>query len=376
MRLSHDARRHLLTPMMKPIAFAAALCTLIYALPGKAAPAPSGTTATESGDPKSATADAIQKAISELQKSMSEKNQSDVERVRSEAKLEAANKETALAKKETAAAKKDAEDASASVADLKAGKLMSFGLAAGVAAAAIIPVERGGFTFNDGAQIVGMPYVAAFPAYLRTPEPVRQYCAQTFVDNGVDAAQKAASAATQKRARTTLKGLYASLKSGTVGKYCQEEGDKNACSRYGIDNKYSNLIEQADALNPDSDDAAEKKKVDEWVMALAETWWISGVPGRCFWKRVGFFVGVPLNASFNVTTFGATTSTDRDLSGRISFGLALAPNSLFQLLAGPAYGRITLPAATSGGAERTVGVWSVMVGIGGSLDLLTAITRQ
>lgn len=312
---------------------------------------------------------------------------------------------TEVEKEKTAVANEKATVAQSTLDELRSAKLMKLGVTGGVAAMFIAPVSQSKF-MSSSLVVAAMPHVTFYPAYwVGKSSAQNEYCASTFIGTDSAQARAAANRVAQSTSRDKLASLIAKIamadgKNSRLGFGKKEDGPERFCAKEdtevgksrralcnyieGIDDdaEYGSRTAQSAfaavqiyrdglAASPPADLEIRK---DYWVIDDASETAVPYKNYKCAWRRVGLYLGIPLPVAVEVSESRAAPSQTRDLNGVISFGLTIAPNSYIQLMAGYSNGRVKVP--VSGGAEVSDTNHSFAFGLGGNLDVFTAITTK
>jgi hypothetical protein len=103
---------------------------------------------------------------------------------------------------------------------------------------------------------------------------------------------------------------------------------------------------------------------------LAQHGWNPTLPGKCFWKRVGVWVGRPLGYATQTRLRGDTERVKREIDPVVAFGVGFTPHAYLSLLVGVTLANIEV--APSSGAVTQGLTWAGTIAIGGNLDLVGA----
>jgi hypothetical protein len=302
------------------------------------------------------------------------------------------------AKKNEDKAQTQAQDAKFDLDALKSGRLMQYGLTAGVAAAMQI-----GLPTSDASQktvaVTAMPYVLAVPFYWGVPQATRSYCAASW---GVgDEAE--ATAAAQGVAKKTAERMYAAAVPVVKQQLRLEKPDASPVltpqqkedARYAIGKQY--LLLPRDPADEKElrttllmrvrfveDSVKDDTLRDDAISSITNIIWNPRLQGSCGLGKVGLWLGIPTSysATTALTEVNATKPTEakRDVSPKIAFGLAVVPNAYFSVLVGITLATLaqqdvaaTADSPANKGVDKTLVAGTVA--IGGNLDLLGALAR-
>jgi hypothetical protein len=248
------------------------------------------------------------------------------------------------------------------------GKLIERGLSVGAAATAVVHLASGGgrnFDLKPQAAVVAMPYLALYPAYWVSTEPVRKFCASKHSLEEEDA-RRAADAVARKRAEVYVDQFRTAYAEG---------GDKALAAALSSAGATSGLALGTAVMETSA--PADRDQHSEALIAA-----ISADPGlidwpmnssaSCYAHMFGAYIGRP--ADFDVTyRSGGDTLGVQSHTSIVSAGLAITPSAYVSLLVGYTYGRVSFEAD-----ERKVelNAHSLSFSIGGNLDFLATLTRS
>jgi hypothetical protein len=251
--------------------------------------------------------------------------------------------------------------------DLKSGKLIRYGITAGVAGAALWQRHD---HIQKSLATATMPYVAVFPAWW-TPmgDATRAYCAASWL--GSDPVRDATAIAisdtvTALSAEGDSKILLAAVQQAALGQIRFAGLSFRRVGERALDTppQLEELYKQDRPLAV----AATILKYSGWNVMLA---------GRCsVWRRFGVYLGLPATFSTNARLAADLPIANIEFKPTYSFGLAIAPVSAISLLIGVTRSRVLrdLPKGKDE-PDRAIGVsaWSFTVAVGGNLDLLSSL---
>ena len=278
-------------------------------------------------------------------------------------------------------------------AELKSGRLMRYGITAGVAAAVHVPFPGSPLR---GVGASALPYIAAFPAIWTKSPVTRAYCTAKWV--GEDGPENAATAAAVKESIASLREETKRRGSQELGGYYQPLHD-NAHDKEALPTEDAmdarskvwrelhgengapftpveaerELIACSDALaetTGSSDFPAACDTVHVHQLIQAYSGWDTERSNRCAWTQLGGYVGLPFSYSVNDEIGGQDAS--REHRPYISSGLVFAPSSFVSFLVGLTLDNVTRPASL-GAAAHDVTVPAITFGLGGNLDMLGAL---
>lgn len=296
-----------------------------------------------------------------------------------------ARQRLAEAREEEGEARAEAKAATAEVETLRAGKLIQYGITAGVGVAVHAPFVR--ISGNDlrSAAVSAAPYVLFVPGYWRQmPDSRRLYCASSWGGGNSDVAQEAAEAAARLEAARRINNLVEELRLrlATSSDLSAEEletlgeqyfgGYKERTGRLRTGSRsLTEYVELAMAVAKSSGDEAVEKR-QSLISAYASHIWQPGRPTSCVWSKFGVWAGFPTGYRGRVRR-GDDIAVE-DINPRVAFGLSFTPNAYVSLLAGFSYA--TFDTINANSEEEELGLWTVMVALGGNLDLFTVFDRR
>ncbi len=260
--------------------------------------------------------------------------------VQAQAKAEVAKAqaEKAVAEEKATAEKEQRTAAQQQLDDARAGKLIRYGVTAGLSIVAQTgsPADGTGGARQRSFDLTTMPYLVLAPAYWFKKDQAATYCASSYVD----ADEAAALAAAFERAKKI--------------------------ARLGLDRR-TQLDLESD--NKETRDAAEAK-LDSAARELFDP----RTRPTCWPTRFGVYVGRPADFTSNVRVAAGAPESKQTVSPTVSAGLAFIPNAYITVLVGASHERITVPAdSASGTPEVQRRFVAFTIGLGGNLDLLGAI---
>jgi hypothetical protein len=266
-------------------------------------------------------------------------------------------------------AKEDAKVAHQEVAKDDSAKLLRSGVTVGFAVALQFPAFATHNTAQANVESTGMPYVVFLPHYWGASEATREYCASNWGSGDEDEAQTAAAAIAHKRALRLFDNIVAAIHS--VG-----SPNKIAIAAHFV-NEYSNghgIVQGIIDWDATSEPAAthEQRKAD-LIQWLADQDWNPSQRGSCGWKKVGFWVGRPLNYSAKVR-MGENEFANRNMVPKFAFGLTFTPNAYVSVLLGVTVGNAELVQGDGQTIESKT-CWAGTFALGGNLDLAGTIFK-
>jgi hypothetical protein len=278
--------------------------------------------------------------------------------------------------------------------ELKSGKLMRYGITAGVAAAVHVP-----FFGDTGVRGVGasaLPYIAAFPALWTKSNVTRAYCTAKWI--GEDGPENAATLAAVKEAISSLREETKRRGTQDLGAYYaplhENAHDIEALPSEDAMNQRSKLWqtmrgEANGTVTPETEEAelvacedslkeatgssdfpaaCDTPHVHELIKAYAD--WDTKRSNRCAFTHLGGYVGLPFSYSANDNLGGHEES--RRHTPFVSSGLVFAPSSFVSFLFGITLNNVTR-GASAGTLAHDVTVPAFTFGLGGNLDMLGAL---
>jgi hypothetical protein len=244
-------------------------------------------------------------------------------------------------------------------------KLIERGISVGAAATAVVHLGTGGgrnFDLKPQAAVVAMPYLALYPAYWTSTEPVRKFCASKHSREEEDA-RRAADVVARKRAEVYADQFRTAYTAGGAEGLRAALRDAGAGSTKTLERAVTATIarpQRSEALIATI--AADPELVD----------WPMNSSASCYAHMFGAYIGRP--ADFDVTyRSGGDTLGVQSHTSIVSAGLAITPSAYVSLLVGYTYGRVSFEAD-----ERKVelNAHSLSFSIGGNLDFLATLTRS
>jgi len=238
------------------------------------------------------------------------------------------------------------------VEPLNAPSLLKYGVSIGLAAAFSLPSAAS----RHGIGVSAMPYVAMFPAYWRDiGEETREYCAaHALYMNHRDAQRRADSLARYNAGEDYTEDLER-----------RDDGKKHC--RPGT----KCVLLQPGGAASDSP-ALEFDKVDADAAVEQYREWTPGVPGRCFWKKIGLYLGLPTKFT---TGYGVDSAPATNYP-KISLGVAIAPAAYVNLLLGATYGDAEVPAMSEGMKTKLESYWQFTLSLGGTADIVGTLVSK
>ena len=251
--------------------------------------------------------------------------------------------------------------------DLKGGKLIRYGVTAGVGGALM---WGKGDSVQQKMGESSMPYIAIFPLkWAIRGDVTRAYCAATWT--GSEDAQKDANNYAIKLTIRRMPGLpFERIK------MVKELADSPELIKQVSDPKIEIGSPEFTKIEAT---AMEEKESPEKLLARARvaaalvyryTGWDLTMAGRCYllgfiptW--VGGYVGVPGKYSANAQFSAADAEVERDFKPRYSVGVTLSPLASVSLMFG--YTRASVK-KDADGAAQDVGAWTFS--LGANLDLI------
>jgi hypothetical protein len=313
---------------------------------------------------------------------------------------------TAKAVAAIASAKKEEvqkEEAKLTLADIKSGKLVSYGVTGGVSVAL-----QWGTNTREVRQwtpaVTTMPYVAVLPAYWFEHDVTRKYCASSWTGEVIDAI-KASQQSAQKHAEARYTDAVALLRAQRkrenaypLADHQKTEAriaiaDAYLAPRVWLDSKDGDtllrLIVMVEASITDPDDAKREELKKSAIAAIASGIRNAARTSNCWWNKFGLWAGIPLEYSSTVAYVSSAEGEPncktadaaksdckiRKVSPKLAFGAAFMPNAYVSLLFGATFGtapsRDAAPDADGSYKSSTERIlWSLTLGVGGNLDIV------
>ncbi|WP_426731628.1 hypothetical protein [Myxococcus faecalis] len=263
------------------------------------------------------------------------------------ARIDAADAKVETAQAKEAAALDAAQRAKNQLNDVRANKLIAYGVTAGFSLVA--QTRSPGPAKDKAAQrslnVTTMPYVALIPAYWFFNDSLSTYCASNFISTDDAAATSAAFERAKIRARAGAS---------------------------------PELLRRLNSTSPETKQAAE----DELHKLAKDKIWNPepGYRGRCGWAKVGLYIGKPSDYDASILPSRGQQEIKRKVNPTGSIGLAIVPNAYVTVLLGMTASSYTEPAVPESGGEpgRPEEIHrfsSFTLGVGGNLDLLGALFK-
>lgn len=327
------------------------------------------------GNETGANADALVEAKADAKAAAAIATRSEVQLAEAKIQLDKNQKDLEAKSAELQAVEQENE----TLAQLISGTFLEkAGVTAGIAMAVQIPTH-----YLRAPKVTAIPYIAAFPMYWGAPKEVRKYCASTYAGGDMLAAQKAADALSTEDGKEKLKKLVRQFRTSpkvTAEQAIRVIDEVDVDDDYDLEtwSHYVDIAEQIQvAVYPDGAQTPVALTEDQeaaFADALGSVTWLHGTAARCWPKRIGFFIGLPLE--YNAATqFGADASeVERTAQPGFAAGAVYAPNAWFHILAGFTYGEVKVKSTV--GTETvtsTKGLLTPTVGIGGALDIINLL---
>jgi len=263
-------------------------------------------------------------------------------------------------------------DAEKDLDKLKAGKLIRWGITAGVGPAFYAPLHTsGGRPAVPG--VGAITYVMFHPFYWRNAPAQNIYCANQWSGTASETvASRAADDAAKERAEPLVENLLTAQKSGALDEYtvvnmiCPNENCKPLAAE---------IIRLAEAANSASKNATQYKSTLNGIVQRYTLGWTSGIAAKCGSRRFGLWAGYPIKYSATLPYKDPMGDNKRDkleVTPLFAGGLGFSPNAYVSLLAGVSFGHVNLPPGKDKDDELVV---SLIMGIGGNLDILGLLTK-
>jgi hypothetical protein len=218
-------------------------------------------------------------------------------------------------------------------------KLIRYGISAGYSVVVQSPSIAGGTrgTKQEAMEVSSMPYVVLVPGYWWLSDVTATYCSSVYGDLDEAGAQRASFEKAKKVAQVGLKP------------------------------------DEQKAYDTDSD--PNHKAVVDKVWEDAKKLWEPGKRGRCWPSKFGVYFGKPASYDGTITTENQPNRTKVSITPTASAGLAFLPNAWVTILVGVTVARASEPAtsAAAGVTDLSLNFTTFTIGVGGNLDLLSAI---
>lgn len=258
---------------------------------------------------------------------------------------------------------------------LKAGKLIRWGITAGVAPALYQPLAYHKTSVSTPG-MGALTYIMLHPGYWRNQPETNIYCANRW--GGVQSEAAAAAAAddlSSDRAKLIVDRILASEKAGSL---VPDEVLGLMCTDGSCVDDEGAVRTLAKKANGTGEEAEAARKVLISKVQRTTYSWTSGISARCGSRMVGMWFGYPLKFTATVpyqtpTEDGPVVRRHRlDVTPLFATGIGVSPNAYISLLAGISLGKVNLPPGTDRDDELAV---SFVFGLGGNLDLLGFLTK-
>lgn len=274
--------------------------------------------------------------------------------------------------RELASKKSEVTNSEGALAQLSSNRLIASGLTGGIGMSVLAP---GPAVKGNGLQVADLavtPHVIFAPGYLALTAPARAYCAASFTSSDEDLASRGAFEMERQRARRLLNALAAygrALTDDTLPYVFVNQSDE--MSRAIIDQRPLRAMVIAYA----NDSAKDPQAAEAIITALAHQAWNPTQPARCGWTKVGIWAGIPVAVNIR-SRIEALSPVDTARSYRpvVSFGVAWVPAAVISFLAGITYGNLWV-GETETAKGTPYAAWAWTLGIGGTLDILNALTK-
>jgi len=282
--------------------------------------------------------------------------------------------------------------------EIKSGKLIRYGITAGVALAITTPfASMGGFR-QKTVDVMAMPYINLLPAYWRGGyhRATHVACASQYA-GGQDAARRVArelarddaevvvnallaEAATWRGAQPTAKDRAAELNERyplpankvTIPRTVHTDGKMIPKTTKNIGKLDAVDVEEVkrlrEALDEQKKDEADQLRAN-LVTRIANRIWIPTLDARCVAHKWGVWVGVPL--PYNTVMSENGIDVTRHMTGRIGGGLVYTPFAYVSIMVGLAYSAYRGDPPSPGVDAPNRGVVTPVLSIGGNVDFFT-----
>jgi hypothetical protein len=268
------------------------------------------------------------------------------------------------------AAMKTAQLEKSEADEVKNATLMSSGVTGGVAAVLQMKGFHNDVVTHSGLSPTAMPYVMLLPGYWGANDETKQACASSWTFSDRELAANAALSAARKRAKLIFDGASIAIQSqlqGLADESIQLLGLTTADS-----SKFSEMITTWLTL---ADGAAKDTENERIIEIMARALWNPALNAYCAVRRIGVWFGYPIayNTDVSFKSEGAK-AVEREVTPRIAFGGGFSPNKYFTLLLGFTVSQVTREQSEDLPKLRR-NVWATTLGLGGNLDIFTALTK-
>lgn len=279
-------------------------------------------------------------------------------------------------------AEKPAEesDAKKELDKLKAGKLIRWGITAGVAPTFFLPVhsyKHEGRRHLSVPDIAVLTYVMLHPFYWQRSPETNIYCANRWAgEESEAAADRAANTLSSERAALMVERILDAHKADALA---DDDVTAIAC----VSGKCVKNTSQVRALaGKAAGTGAEADAARATLVAVVQrsTYdWTSGISAKCGSRMLGVWFGYPLKFTATIPTRVTVMGVPEIRRDRLEItpifatGLGLSPNAYISLLAGIALGRTNIPPSTDKDDEVVI---SFLFGLGGNLDLVGLLLKK
>lgn len=276
--------------------------------------------------------------------------------------LAAAEAEGEKTKEELARKTSEAKVEALNAAEVRNGKLIEHGITGGVAVGVHAPLGGG------NAAPATIPYIMLLPGYWgANTGATNAYCASSW-SGGADAT-KAAQSKARKRAEVVFDVAVSKLRaSGMTSCPAKQKDSKGKepptwCDEADLSPDEVSQVAKWLASRQRETDAKQVELRQDIVASIAERYWNSANGTSCFGRKVGVWVGRPLDYK---SSDAGTPAKDRSITSTVAFGVAFAPNAYVSVLFGVTYGT---------NDDTKEAIWAISTGLGGNLDIATLVTK-
>lgn len=275
--------------------------------------------------------------------------------------------------RQIAAQKSEAANNEGALAQLSSNRLIASGLTGGLGMSVLTPGPAVSGNALQVADLAVLPHVIFAPGFLALRAPARAYCAASFTSFDEDVASRAAFDMERQRAKRLLEAIAAygrTLSDETLPQVFVKQNDE--MSRAILENPALRAM----VINYANAGTKDPRAAEAIVTALAHQAWNPTQPANCAGTRFGIWAGIPvaLNIRSRISAL-EPVDTARSYKPIVSFGVAWVPAAVISFLAGITYGNLWV-GETETAKGTPYAAWAWTLGIGGTLDILNALTKS